>query len=66
MAFFWQNPTGSLNPTSALTPDQRAVRILKLKGSMPQKTLAAQFGVDVQVVQRIHQRTTWRHLDATG
>lgn len=51
---------------NALLVEADAVRILKLKGSMPQKTLAAQFGVDVQVVQRIHQRTTWRHLDATG
>lgn len=54
---------GEDSGTTTLTNDQ-ALEILKLKGVMLHRDIAAKFGVSKQIVSRIHRRLTWGHLDA--
>lgn len=45
-----------------LTPAQ-AQAILALRGTMPRKAIARQFGVSLSLVNQIHARRAWKHLE---
>jgi len=54
---------GMSNPSATLTNEQvMEIRRLSDLKTMPQREIAALYGVSQQTVANIHQRKTWRHL----
>ncbi len=51
------------NSNFATTSERDAKIMLRLKGTLPKHEIADLFGVSMQVVEKLHQRRTWKHLD---
>lgn len=47
----------------AVLRDEDVVAILRMKGELGQREIASRFGVARSLVQRIHQRKAWRHIE---